>query len=500
MNNAVRIGVPLPKTSGACQFTIMKPPEYVGPILFARGFQEGKCRLSAIVVLPNGQDPPGLEPMVGQAVEPDRLESIVDHFVWRYDFELPGVRGAFYRFNGVRYPVAADLTRDIRIAYLSCNGQEHEDDEWIRNQRDRMWRRLGDEHGQTAFNLIFHGGDQLYADGMLQAHPMLAAWANCDLADKADYQFSPEVRAAAERYLFQRYTDIYSRPEVASLLSQVPSVMMWDDHDIIDGWGSHPASVQESAFGQGLFEVARRMFLLFQMGATCTKRSRSARYRFGSSLTLSLDFPGFAIVAPDLRSERRPDRVMGPEGWSAFSQALKESGSADHRFVMSSVPVLGPRLSWVESLIGVVPKLRQYEDDLRDQWQSRAHRREWQRFLRLMEHATITGRGGLTLLSGEIHLATQAEMPTRSGGVVRQLVSSGIAHPPPPKIYAKVLGWLAAVGEEPLPGRPVRLKPVPGKSQVYTAERNYLVLERKSGFWSASWELEESGRTSSMEI
>jgi hypothetical protein len=162
---------------------------------------------------------------------------------------------------------------------------------------------------------------------------------------------------------------------------------------------------------------------------------------------------------------------------------------------MSSVPLLGPRLSWIEALIGIVPRLRGYEDDLRDQWQSRAHRQEWREMLLLMEKRAEAGGDAPTVLSGEIHLATRGEMTLPNGRVMHQLVASGIAHPPPPQLYARALGWLAALGEAPLPGRPIRLKPLPGQPRIYVAERNYLVLERRNGRWSASWELEDSGRT-----
>lgn len=71
----------------------------------------------------------------------------------------------------------------------------------------------------------------------------------------------------------------------------------------------------------------------------------------------------------------------------------------------------------------------------------------------------------------------------------------GIAHPAPPPAYAFGLGLLAALGEDPLPGQPIRLHPLPGRPWLYSAERNYLMLERSGGDWSASWELEDSGRT-----
>ena len=183
-----------------------------------------------------------------------------------------------------------------------------------------------------------------------------------------------------------------------------------------------------------------------------------------------------------------------------MTRAFAGSKNGNRLFLMSSVPLLGPRLSWIESFIGVVPYFRRYEDDLRDQWQSRTHREEWRRFLLMLERTVAEKGGDVTVLSGEIHLATRGEMPFADGGCLRQLVASGIAHDPPPRLYARALGWLARLGEDPLQGRPIRMKPLPGQRRIYAAERNYLVLERQGQRWTASWELEGSGRTPALDI
>ena len=105
----------------------------------------------------------------------------------------------------------------------------------------------------------------------------------------------------------------------------------------------------------------------------------------------------------------------------------------------------------------------------------------------------------MTVLSGEIHLATRGEMPGH-GRTVHQLVASGIAHPPPPRGFALALSLLARLGEDPLPGHPVSLHPLPGRRRVYTDDRNYLVLERRDGQWQATWHTERRGETPPLAI
>lgn len=475
-------------------------PDAVGPILFARECDRSLYHLSALLVaLPDTR--PALKPMGARAVEPVELASMCGRVVLRYDFTVPASDRAFYRLGDTRYPVRADVVDDTRIAYVSCNGQEQAGDGRNLDERNVMWRRLRDEHERDAFGLMLHGGDQLYADEVLNAHPVFRAWMDSDDDEKGRHELTDEALEAAEVFLFQRYVNLYAQPDTAHLLARVPSIMMWDDHDIIDGWGSHALAMTDSAVGQGLFRAARRMFMLFQMAVTDDHPLDPASH--GSrTLGFATSFPGFDVIAPDLRSERRPDRVMGQDGWLMVTKALAHRRSeAERLFLMSSVPLLGPRLSWIESLIGFIPKLRRYEDDLRDQWQSHAHRREWKRFLELLEETMSAKGGALTVLSGEIHLATRAEMRFANGaGTLGQLVASGIAHRAPPKLYGRALGWLATFGEHPLPGRPIRMRKLPGQPRIYAAERNYLVLERQQGQWHASWELEESGRTPSLPI
>lgn len=470
-------------------------PETTGPILFARGADAEAYRLAALLVLPDDREPPPLEPEGGDALQPIRLDRRFGRTVWRYDFALPVGVDSGYRLGGREHRVATDLTGAARIAYVSCNGQENGDHRRPLDERNAMWRRLAAENRRAPFGLLLQGGDQLYADEVVNQHPGLRAWARCRTAHKDRHAFTPAMREAAERFYVGRYLTLYGQPGIAELGARVPSLMMWDDHDILDGWGSHPVATLHSPVGAGLFEVARRAFALFQLA--CSPDELAAA---GASLGYAASFPGFTVVAPDLRSERLPTRVMGEAGWANFEHALGQGEREDRLILMSSVPALGPRLSWVERLMVVFPGIRKYKDDLRDQWQSRSHRAEWKRFLETLERQAVDRGRRVTVVSGEIHLATRGEMPFSDGSVLHQLVASGIAHPAPPAGYAIGLGLLATLGEDPLPGRPVGLRPLPGRRWIYAAERNYLVLERDRGDWTASWELEHGGRTPTLAI
>lgn len=121
-------------------------------------------------------------------------------------------------------------------------------------------------------------------------------------------------------------------------------------------------------------------------------------------------------------------------------------------------------------------------------------RREWCRFLELIEHIANDRNHEITLLSGEIHVATRGTFETK-GKTIHQLVASGISHTAPPATFARVLGLLAWIGDHPLPDRPTKLRSLPGRKGTYCAARNYLTLSRSGANWHANWHLEGIGWT-----
>jgi alkaline phosphatase D len=468
----------------------------IGPILHLRAYDADHVSLAALAVRPAGDPSPVLrteQGCVSATALIERCGSVVD----RYLFTVPARADAWYEFGGTRFPVNAALSGDLRIAYVSCNGMEHGDLDRPGNERNGMWRRLAEQHAETPFNLLLHGGDQVYSDEMPDAHPASRGWPRT-VPDHLGPCCTSELGRVLRDAWFHRYVHVLGQPDFAWLAARVPSLAMWDDHDISDGWGSYPEPVLDSEVGRSIFSAARESFLVFQLCAAPSELPELCLDGSGENLTWSIHLPGLQIVAPDLRSERRQNRVMGERGWNAFGRALSDA-RGDRVLILSSVPAIGPRLSILERLMHLTPWKEEYQDDLNDQWQSIRHREEWRRFLR--EAMALHEQDGVrvTFLSGEIHLATRGTVDTATGDL-HQLVASGIAHPPPARMHARLLGALANLARSPLPGHRIRLRPLPGQKAIYAPERNYLVLSRSSGQWSAVWELEDSGPTPPLAI
>ncbi|MEM9902318.1 MAG: alkaline phosphatase D family protein [Pseudomonadota bacterium] len=459
----------------------------LGPLLYAYGYDAARERhaLSVLLAVPEGASAPHLE-AEGTGIDATEVDRIQGLTFLRYDFELPRAGGRYSVDGCTRRIALGGPEDDLRVAYVSCNGKEEGDFDRPPAERDAMWARLHADHKAAPFSLLIMGGDQIYADAALSAHPDVARWNETAPKRMPALPASAEAEEAVTAVFLDRWSRSVRSAPVAALQAEVPAIAMWDDHDIFDGYGSHPAEVQDSPIGQMMYRVARRIFRLFQAGGRDPAHA--------GTLTRALAQPGFHVLAPDLRSERRPDRVMGEAGWQATEAAFAALPARERVFLVSTVPALGPRLSLVEAVHRLIPGAQRYEDDLRDQWQSRAHRAEWRRFLQLAaDHAD--GCGPVTFLSGEIHLAGRGEMRTPAGTLLHQLTASGVSHPPPPALFARALGALGALGEAPLQGYPISLYPLPGGRRRYVAERNVLLLERQNGVWRAAWDLEVSGRT-----
>lgn len=481
-----------------CYLRAMTVPNVIGPILHARGCDRSLYHLSAVLVSPPG-DHPRLSAMGGPRVEPIELGTICGRVAWRYDFALPTSDRAFYQLDDVRYRVNADLAGDARIVYASCGADAGERD--AADGRYHMWRRLQDEHERQPFSLMLHGGGQLDPEGVLDVHPELSAWSWSGRAKKPaeTEDFTEEVRNAVEAHLFRCYAKSFTRPEVAHLLARVPSLMMWSDKDFTEEWGRRADGMAESLIGRGLLQVFRQMFLLFQRGATEAHPADRDR-QVGRSLGFTASFPGFEIIAPDLCSERRPDHVMGQDGWLVVTQALTRLDAKKQLFLMSSLPLLGPGLERIEGRLRFMPRLRRHRHDAKQQWQSRAHVGELERFFKLLDRTVGERNGRLAVLSGAIGLAARGDMPLNGAFKLAQLTTSGLTRPPSPRPWATLLRYLNTFGRNALPGRKARMRKLPGLRRTYTAERAYLVLERGQDGWTAIWELEESGRTQAVTI
>ena len=438
----------------------------LGPILQFLGNQNHTWGVSLLLITAPGDPPPSLQLSPPAQAAPPLSGVVPGHAgtAWRFDIAVPqgdAAKEIGYQCNGITHSFHVPAKAGApNLGYVSCNGFSDLRVKKTLKEPQALWSRLARLHRQTdrvdtttygPLHLLLMGGDQIYSDDMWTAIPELLAWTELPWAQRIQAPFTASLRSALQKHYAGLYIDHWGQPEQAAMLASVPTVMMWDDHDIIDGWGSHPTDLHESPVFQGIFETAKAAFECFQrqmLGAPPPatlpgQAHHNSGYRFGSA----------GLLVLDMRSERRPRRgdvdatggllnaeqVMSEQSWRAVYQwldAQAASGDMKHLFVMSSIPVVHPSFELLEKMLGIFPGQQELEDDLRDHWTSPPHKAERLRLIHRLLQASEAGTR-ITILSGDVHVAAVGVIQsdrahlTENARVVNQLTSSGIVHPPP---------------------------------------------------------------------
>jgi hypothetical protein len=463
----------------------------VGPVAHFRGQKGTRWQLAVLLVL-DAADPAPPPLLAADTETPaSRIALRGDWAFWRYEFSLelgPEPTSCTYRIGQESWSLALPAASGARrIAYTACNGTEEEDEDRVPARRNLLWRQLAAEHESRPFCLLLQGGDQLYADTIWEDVPSLGAWQKLGWKAGNAAPFTAAMAEGAAAYYRERYRWVWTQPEIATALAHIPSVMMWDDHDVFDGWGSWPPERQDCPVFHGVAAAARDGFSLFQLAATPDDLPPGFADRTGGHFGCVWSLGGIALLVPDLRSERTAARVMGEAGWRALERSLQDLRDCRHLLVMSSVPLINTSLGPIERLLVAIPGHQNLQDDLRDQWQSYAHREEWRRILtRLADFAEETG-ACVTSLSGEIHLGALG-LVVRGATRIHELTSSGIVNPPPSSLVVAAYDLLGRQTIHLAPDLTAKLLTIPGHGKRYLRARNRLSLDLDGrGGLDATW-------------
>ncbi len=220
----------------------------------------------------------------------------------------------------------------VRIGYASCNGFSDFKLLTSTTQPYVMWDRLAAEHRDHPLSLLLMGGDQVYADSLWTSVPTLKAWNELDRVDKVKRKATRTMVEQLHRFYCELDCRQWSRPRVATTLSPVPSVMIWDDHDIFDGWGSYPADLQGCEVYQAIYAAAASI----SGCSSCAPLPMSSRWIRRTRPITPGDCVsgGYQILALDNRATRSQNQVMSREQWDQINGALAHCGEA-HLLVMT---------------------------------------------------------------------------------------------------------------------------------------------------------------------
>ena len=490
----------------------------MGPVLSLRHADAEHWHVSALVVTAKTPAPESLGfECVGSrddaAMQAPAKELWVqgNQAVYRYDMRIrrDADRPARveYGFAGTprawsfHVPAAAGKPR---MAFASCNGFSSPGE--IKKVKDKngLWRHMAALHAKNPYHVLIMGGDQVYADQIWEACPAVREWVETPFDTRKRRRFTTAMAAQVRRFYFNLYRDRWHQSEVEAMLSSVPTVMMWDDHDIFDGWGSYGPDIQECAVYEGIFGIARDHFAVFQQQVDPRAgEDHPSKVAGQGGFTLALELGDYALLAIDARSERSQKRVLARDTWDAIWAWTDRLGAAEvcprHLLVAVAVPVLHADFGWIETVMDWLPGQQELEDDLRDHWQSPGHRKERLRMIHRLLDLMSRTKIRTTFLSGDVHVAClgvirseRSGAPGARSSVINQLTSSGIVHPAPPKLFGHLLEQMGDAPEPIDEGIEGAMLPFPTRRKKFVLARNFLSLEpdeRDDRLW-ANWYVE----------
>lgn len=337
---------------------------------------------------------------------------------------------------------------NIKLAYASCNGFS---DLKLMNTTEKpyaLWEQLLAMHQSQAFSALLMGGDQVYADSIWTVVPTLKQWNGLPMADKLTRKPSQQMLEQLDRFYCELYCTRWQQESTAQALATLPTVMMWDDHDIIDGWGSFPHPLQQCPVFKAIYKAAAKHFELFQLRSIAHNKSSLSSSKPASHYSLGFSFRNHTVLALDNRSERTIEQVMSNKHWVDVNSFLDQLTGGD-LLLMSAVPVVYRDFSFVDKAFDATPWEEELSDDLKDHWRAREHQGERAKLImRLLTNAR-TRKGRTVILSGDVHvgcLGIVQDTSDAAGTVnLHQVVSSGIVHPAP--TYIQWMGILATTND-----------------------------------------------------
>lgn len=130
---------------------------------------------------------------------------------------------------------------------------------------DPLWRDILNEHQTRPFHVMIGGGDQIFNDKVTAESTHFQEWLKIkNLEDQFDSPFDPEFRAELEGSFLEHYSAWSSQGLFSLAGSQIPMVNMWNDHEILEGFGSYPDEFMQTPVISGLGRIAFKYYLLFQ--------------------------------------------------------------------------------------------------------------------------------------------------------------------------------------------------------------------------------------------
>lgn len=319
---------------------------------------------------------------------------------WRFWLELPIAENeSFWQYSFTQssnvepkvFTIPAK-SQSMRILFHSCNGFSvgTDEDAW---HGPALWNDVVRVHKEKPFHIMIGGGDQIYNDNVRVTGPLQEWTAISNPRKRREYQFTEDLRQRCDEHYYQNYIKWYGTEPFKHANCIIPQVNIWDDHDIIDGFGSYTDKFMKCHVFRGIGGVAHKYYLLFQHHlappkVTFTSDAATSEHEGGTDPIQSKDTfvleekanepqyiigskPGpyveersrsiftqlgarIGFLGIDARLERTRHQVNYPETYDQIFNRLDEeygrNKNLKHLILLLGVPIAYPRLIWLENI------------------------------------------------------------------------------------------------------------------------------------------------------
>lgn len=344
------------------------------------------------------------------------------------------------------------------VAAVSCNFT-------VREGEAKRWQHLLEAQVKTGrVSTVLHIGDQVYLDTAFGQ----------SIQDVRDHGRTEAVRRGITARFRRVYEYAWNYAPTREVLATASNLMIWDDHEVRNGWGSHERDRDPASNRHWVGTIARQLYQDFQRRLWAepdeSVKHEAHAHVFGKVGIVFLDQRGARSFAHD---EQRP--YLGREQWQWLRETLNSPAfaSVTALVLVTSVPLLyvGEGAAFVGGVVF---------SDLRDQWSYPKHRAEQVELARLIQAwKGASPHRAATVLGGDVHVGgrTVVEQLDAAGnwqGVFEQLITSPITNEPPGALAFFGLKELLLGRDEVLSGE-LRFR-----HEYLTRRRNYAVLDLKA--------------------
>ncbi len=373
----------------------------------------------------------------------------------------------------------------MNIMFHSCNGFSASVNPNSFSGPDPLWRDVLNVHQTRPFHVMIGGGDQIYNDRVRLETRHFGEW--CQLRNpniKHNAPFTTEMKEELESFYLNRYAMWFSQGLFGMASSQIPMVNVWDDHDIIDGFGSYPDHFMKTPVFSGIGNVAFKYYMLFQHQTVAEETSQHepswvlghepGPYIHQQSRNIFMQLgKHVAFLGIDCRTERMRDEILSIRTFDLLLEKCRKElveGETKHLIVLLGVPIAYPRLVWLENVLtskamdpikalgraGVLKGgfLNKFDggveilDDLDDHWTASHHKQERNDLIKDLQDLAAEKSVRITILGGDVHLAAIGQFHSnpklkipkdRDHRYMPNVISSAIVNTPPPDMMADIL-------------------------------------------------------------